>query len=161
MDITHMLRDVVDAYLPDAAARRVKLTLEGTTAPLWIEADEQRLLQVLSNVIDNALKHTPVDGMVLVTLVGGVSAIDVRVRDTGHGIAADALAQVFDLYHTATAPRGMGIGLTIARRIVELHNGSIHVLSEGIDKGTEVVITLPVAGAASARVVAPPHLGAP
>jgi signal transduction histidine kinase len=142
-DLTQLLRDVVDAYLPDAAARRIRLMLEGATTPLWIQADDQRLLQVLSNVIDNALKFTPAEGHVLVTVASGSGAIEVRVSDTGHGITADALPNVFDLYATGTAGRGTGIGLTVARRIVELHRGSIKISSDGIDKGTEVVLTLP------------------
>jgi signal transduction histidine kinase len=144
LDITQLLRDVVDAYLPDAGARHVKLTLEGTTAPLWLRADEQRLLQVLSNVIDNAIKYTPIDGSIFVTLTRRGDDVEVRVRDTGYGISSEVLPKVFELYATATGPRGMGIGLTVARRIVELHGGSIVVTSDGLDCGTEVLITLPV-----------------
>src|SRR5262245_136800 len=145
VDITQMLRDVVDAYLAEAALRKIKLTVEGVTTPIWLHGDEQRLLQVLANVLDNAIKFTPVEGSIQVMLTRDVGALVVRVRDTGCGINAEAMPKVFDLYATATTPRGMGIGLTVARRIVELHGGSIEVLSEGPDQGTEVVIVLPSA----------------
>ena len=143
IDITEMLREVVDGYVPDAHLRRVSLTLEGATAPAWIEADAQRLLQVLSNVLENALKFTPADGIVLVSVIHKPAALEVRVRDTGTGISEDMLPRVFDLYAGAMPTRGMGIGLTVARRIVQMHNGDIAIFSDGVQKGTEVVITLP------------------
>ncbi len=143
LDLTQLLREVVDAYAPDAATRHVKLTLEGAVSPSWIEADEQRLLQVLSNVIDNALKFTPAGGTVLVALTSAPGRLDVRVRDTGAGIRPEFLPHVFDLYASASSARGLGVGLTVARRIIELHEGAIEVTSEGEDRGTEVVITLP------------------
>lgn len=143
IDITQMMREIVDAYGPDAKLRHVSLALEGAAAPAWIHADAQRLLQVLSNVIDNALKFTPADGTVLVSIIHTPTSLEVRVRDNGTGISEEMLPGVFDLYAGTTTPRGMGIGLTVARRIVQLHNGDIAIFSEGAQKGTEVVITLP------------------
>jgi signal transduction histidine kinase len=143
IDVTQMLREIVDAYGPDAELRRVSLTLEGGAAPAWVKADAQRLLQVLSNVLDNALKFTPAGGTVLVSVMQQPMALEVRVRDNGSGISEDMLPRVFDLYAGTTPPRGMGIGLTVARRIVQMHNGDIAIFSEGVQKGTEVVITLP------------------
>jgi signal transduction histidine kinase len=144
IDITQMLREIVDAYAPDAERRGVSLSLEGATAPAWINADAQRLVQVLSNVLDNALKFTPGDGRVSIVVTHGLTSLEVRVRDTGSGIAEEMLPGVFDLAAGAAPPRGMGIGLSVARRIVRMHNGDIAIFSEGADKGTEVVISLPV-----------------
>jgi anti-sigma regulatory factor (Ser/Thr protein kinase) len=144
IDIAQTLREIVDAYGPDAQLRRVSLTLEGGAAPVWVKADAQRLVQVLSNVLDNALKFTPADGIVLVSVIHKPMSLEVRVRDTGSGISEEMLPRVFDLYAGTTPPRGMGIGLTVARRIVQMHNGDIAIFSEGVHKGTEVVITLPV-----------------
>ena len=152
IDIAQMLREVVDAYVADAATRRVKLTLDGVVTPRWLKADEQRLLQVLSNVLDNALKFTPVGGTVLVKLTGDSQAVEINVRDTGRGISPDALPHVFDLFEGAATSPGLGIGLTVAKRIVELHKGSIAVRSDGIDCGTEVAITLPAEVASTALV---------
>jgi signal transduction histidine kinase len=143
VDLTQILRDVVDAFFPDAAARRVKLTLEMAASPQWLDADEQRLLQVFSNVVDNAIKFTPSDGSILVSVTRSGSSVEVRVKDTGRGISTEQLPRVFDLYATAAAPHGMGVGLTVARRVVELHGGSITVRSEGLDRGTEVIVLLP------------------
>jgi two-component system CheB/CheR fusion protein len=147
IDLTQTLREIVDAYAPDAQLRRVSLTLEGATAPTWVRADPHRLLQVLSNVLDNALKFTPAEGTVLVSVTPKRTSLEVRVRDTGTGITEEMLPKVFDLYAGASPPRSMGIGLTVARRIVQMHNGDIAIFSEGVQKGTEVVITLPLAEA--------------
>lgn len=143
IDISQMLREIVDAYGPDAQLRHVSLVLQGATTPAWVKADAQRLLQVLSNVLDNALKFTPAEGTVLVSVTHKASSLEVRVRDTGTGITEEMLPRVFDLHTGASAPRGMGIGLTVARRIVQMHNGDIAIFSEGAQRGTEVVITLP------------------
>lgn len=152
LDITQLVREVVDAYLPDATSRRVKLTLEQAVTLRRVKADEQRLLQVLSNVLDNALKFTPVGGTVGVRLVGDSRSVEIAVRDTGRGINADTLPRVFDLFEGGESSRGLGIGLTVAKRIIELHNGSIDVRSDGIDRGTEVVIVLPAESASTALV---------
>ena len=143
IDISQTLREIVDAYGPDAELRRVSLTLEGCAAPAWVKADAQRLVQVLSNVLDNALKFTPAGGTVLVSVMRQPMSLEVRVRDTGSGISEEMLPRVFDLYAGTTPAGGMGIGLTVARRIVQMHNGDIAIFSEGVHKGTEVVITLP------------------
>jgi signal transduction histidine kinase len=109
-----------------------------------VRADAHRLLQVISNVLDNALKFTPAGGAVQISVAHTAASLTIRVRDTGSGISEEFLPRVFDLYSGTDPPRGMGIGLTVARRIVQMHNGDIAVFSEGVEKGTEVVITLPV-----------------
>ena len=144
VDIALLLRETVDAYLPDAHLRHIKLTLEGATEPAWVDADTRRLLQVLANVLDNALKFTPPEGAVLVSMTHRPETIEVRVRDTGAGISSDVLPRVFDLYAGETTNGGMGIGLTVACRIVRLHAGDIAVHSDGANRGTQVVITLPL-----------------
>jgi signal transduction histidine kinase len=144
IDMTRLVRDVVDAYVPDAAARRIKLTLEGFTSPVWAQVDAQRLLQVLSNVVDNALKFTPNGGTIAVMTIRSQTMFEIRVRDNGQGIAPDRLPYVFDLFAGAHGPRGLGIGLAVARRIIELHRGLIEVVSDGLDRGSEVIIKLPI-----------------
>jgi signal transduction histidine kinase len=157
VDITQVLRDIVDAYLPDATGRHVALTLDCATIPVWVHADEQRLAQVLSNVLDNALKFTPIGGSVMMSFSHAGEILQIRVRDTGDGISAEKLPQVFELFASGTPPRGMGIGLTVARKIMALHCGAITVTSDGIDRGTEVVISLPATALVSREIPSDTH----
>ncbi|MCE3249199.1 MAG: chemotaxis protein methyltransferase CheR, partial [Geminicoccaceae bacterium] len=110
--------------------------------------DVDRLVQVFSNLLNNAAKFTATGGEItLSTHIEGKDAV-VRVRDTGCGIPAQLLPRVFDLFVQAEASHGrgyggMGIGLALARRLVELHGGSIEAKSEGEGKGAEFVVRLP------------------
>lgn len=151
VDVAVLLRETIDAYMPDAQLRHVKLTLEGGTEAAWVNADMRRLLQVFANVLDNALKFTPPDGAVLVSMTLRPASIEIRVRDTGTGITSELLPRVFDLYAGETTNGGMGIGLTVASCIVRLHHGDIAVHSDGAERGTQVVITLPLIAAHTAR----------
>ena len=104
------------------------------------------MTQVLSNIVDNALKFTDPGGRV--SLAAAVEGLDaaVRVRDTGRGIAAEVLPRVFQLFAQQNQGErgGLGIGLAIAHGIVTLHGGTIEVRSDGVGRGSEVVVRLPV-----------------
>jgi CheY-like chemotaxis protein len=111
-------------------------------------ADAPRLTQVFGNLLSNAIKFTPAGGRIDVDLeIAGHEAI-VTVRDTGAGIAPDFLPFVFDMFRQEEGERrqhgGLGIGLALARRLTELHRGTIRARSEGPGKGTEMIVTLPV-----------------
>ena len=113
-------------------------------------ADADRLSQVLFNLIGNALQYTPVGGQVTVAARRQGDEVQVSVKDTGIGIAADQLPYVFDRFYRADRSRsrvsgGSGIGLTIARHLVEIHHGRIWVESPGEGKGSTFTFTLPVA----------------
>jgi signal transduction histidine kinase len=115
-----------------------------------IDVDTARFGQVLSNVLTNAVKYTPVGGSITVTV--GREGTDgvVRVSDTGAGIAPEALDHLFGLFVRASADAGgLGIGLAVAKRLVEMHGGSIAVRSDGLGRGTEFVLRWPMAGHAS------------
>src|SRR5262249_12402191 len=124
------------------------VTLPGE--PIWIEADPMRLGQVVSNLLSNAAKYTQSGGR-LDVIVGseGTQAV-LRVRDTGVGIPREMLASIFDLFTQVAAALdrsagGLGIGLTLVRRLVELHGGSVTAYSAGVGQGTELVVRLPLA----------------
>ena len=119
------------------------------------------------NLLDNALKYTPAGGRVEMTVArdGGESVI--RVRDTGMGIAPEMLRHVFELFMRADAPLarsrgGLGLGLTLVHRLVELHGGRVSATSEGVGRGSEFVVSLPliapaaVAAGPAERVSVPP-----
>jgi two-component system CheB/CheR fusion protein len=113
-----------------------------------VAGDAARLEQVLNNLVDNALKYTPPGGTVTVTTGRAGRDAVLRVRDTGRGISADELARVFDLF--VQGPQaldrtrgGLGLGLTLVKRLVELHGGSVAAVSEGPGRGSEFTVRLP------------------
>jgi PAS domain S-box-containing protein len=115
---------------------------------LWIQADETRLEQILMNLLHNAVKFTPGDGRVLVAVMGEGPDAVLRVEDTGAGIPADLLPRIFDLFvqgqtglHRAGA--GLGIGLTLVKRLVDLHKGRIDVTSAGPGRGSAFTVRFP------------------
>ena len=115
---------------------------------LWIEADETRLEQILLNLLHNAVKFTPADGRVMVAVMGEGPDAVLRVEDTGAGIPADLLPRIFELFvqgdtslHRTRA--GLGIGLTLVKRLVDLHKGRIDVTSAGPGRGSAFTVRFP------------------
>ena len=148
IELDPLLLELVDEYGSTFQARGVRLTLNTSNHGVWISADAQRLIQVFSNLLDNALKFTPAGGAVDVTVDQHATTVDVRVRDTGRGVAPDILHRILDFPGNVDGRDGLGIGLSVARRIAELHGGTIALRSDGPGRGTEVVVTLPAVDAA-------------
>ena len=122
--------------------------MELPPAAVHVDGDGARLVQVFANVLNNAVKFTPPGGRIWFTAEPQADEVVVRIRDTGTGIDADILPRVFDMFEQAEpildrSTGGLGIGLTLARRLVEMHEGRIDVRSPGHDQGTEVEIRLP------------------
>jgi PAS domain S-box-containing protein len=157
VDLAAALRGAVEAVRPAAEARGVSLdaALDPTGAP--VSGDADRLQQVFWNLLSNGVKFTPRGGRVEVVLARAGSHAEVRVVDTGSGIAPDFLPHMFDRFRQADATTtrqhgGLGLGLAIAKRLVELHGGTIRVESPGPGLGTTALVALPLA----ARVSYPP-----
>jgi signal transduction histidine kinase/ActR/RegA family two-component response regulator len=118
------------------------------TEPVWVDADETRMAQVLDNLLTNAVKYTPAGGGVMMTVrCEGDDAV-IRVADTGIGISTTLLPRVFDLFVQGErtldrAKGGLGIGLTLVKRLVEMHGGSVSAFSEGPGRGSVFVVRLP------------------
>lgn len=134
-----------------AAAKEITLSIATGGAPAPIEGDAARLQQVVLNLLSNAIKFTPSGGAISVSVERDEEHVELTVRDTGQGIPPDALANIFDRFEQAgarhTPTSGLGLGLTIAKHIVEAHRGSIQARSEGEGKGATFVVRLPkVAG---------------
>jgi len=132
--IEELARKSVDAFSPRATAKGLVLTLEVASDLPLVDMDRTRISQVLSNLLDNAIFHTPEGGQVKVRVDGLNGAVQVMVEDTGVGIPAEALAHVFDRFYRvdisrARATGGAGLGLTIAKQLVEAHGGSIRAES--------------------------------
>lgn len=155
VDMAELVRRVVDRFSSQAAEQQVALQMEiGPSIPP-VRGDEQRLTQVLNNLLSNALRHTPVGGAITLAVrvqntADGKRNVLVSVADTGEGIAADALPHVFERFYRVDRSRsrasgGTGLGLPIARQLVEAHGGRIWVQSDGPGKGSVFSFVLPTA----------------
>lgn len=139
----------VEAAKPVIDARGHGLQLDLAETPAWVTGDLTRLTQVVLNLLINAAKYTPDNGTLTLSLRTESNIAVLRVRDSGLGMAADQMGRVFDLFSQGerTLDRsegGLGIGLTVARRIIELHGGTIEAFSEGPGRGSEFVVRLPL-----------------
>lgn len=151
IEIGAIIRTVVKRLGPQAASRNISLTVEEPVDAPKVFADEDRLVQVLSNLTNNALQYTPEGGRVSISARRTDHEISVSVRDNGLGIPAEHLPHIFDRFYRADKSRsrqegaGSGVGLTIARALVEAHGGRIWAESEGWGKGSTFTFTLPIA----------------
>ena len=145
-----MLETLTKRFRQQFEAKRIGLDLSLPTDLPPVRADEHRILQVLTNLTGNALMYTPAGGTVTVSAARVDGMVQVTVRDTGAGIAPEHLSHLFDRFYrvdksrSRTAGGGSGIGLTIAKHLVEAHGGKIWVESEGIGQGSAFSFTLPV-----------------
>ncbi|MHC5541126.1 hybrid sensor histidine kinase/response regulator, partial [Singulisphaera rosea] len=145
-----MLARAMETSRPLIEARRHELTCSIPSDLIILEADAARLEQVFSNLLNNAAKYTEEGGQIGVTAEQVEAEVVIRIRDTGIGIAPELLPRVFDLFTQETrsldrSQGGLGIGLTLVRRLVEMHRGQVRVQSEGLGRGSEFIVTLPVA----------------
>jgi len=170
LDARQRVSDAVSTAQPSASRKNLKLELQLPEHPVVVDADPIRLEQMLGNLIGNAMKFTLPGGDIRVSLEADSEWAVMRVRDTGVGIAADHLDRVFDLFGQATAALdrsegGLGIGLTVVRLIAELHGGRAELFSDGVGRGTEAVVSLPLhpekAAAQSSAHQSVPHLTSP
>ena len=127
---------------------RLKRSMPDLTPRATIQADEGLIYQVFFNIIDNAVKFTPANGAITVSLVPARKNVTVTIRNTGKGIPEEDRSRIFERFYKVDKSRGLdsksfGIGLSIAKSIVDLHNGSICINSEE-DEYTEFVVSLPV-----------------
>jgi CheY-like chemotaxis protein len=155
LDLARLMETAAESIAPLATASGQALDVHLPPRAIWIDGDGARLVQVFANVLNNAVKFTPRGGHISFTADGRSEVAIVRIRDTGVGIAAGVLTRVFDMFHQAApmlerSTGGLGIGLTLARRLVEMHDGQIDIRSPGVGEGTEVEIRLPI-GAAPAE----------
>lgn len=138
-----------------------RVTVAGDAVSVF--GDPARLEQIISNLVDNALKYTPPGGAVTVTTGCEAGSAVVRVRDTGEGIRPELLARIFELF--VQEPQaldrsrgGLGLGLTLVKRLAELHNGSVAAASAGPGQGSEFTVRLPIAEGALAAASPPPPI---
>jgi PAS domain S-box-containing protein len=157
VELTEIVQHAVETSRPLIRLRRHHLTVQLPEQPVRLEADLTRISQVISNLLNNAAKYTDEGGQIRLEAAVDEGTVTLRVRDTGLGVDPDLLPHVFDLFTQAdrTPDRsegGLGIGLTLVKRLVEMHGGSVEARSEGLGSGAEFIVRLPVLadGAATA-----------
>jgi signal transduction histidine kinase/CheY-like chemotaxis protein len=149
VNLAAVVAQAVQTSAAHLKARHHELEVSAPAEPLWLEADPARLIQILVNLLNNAAKYTEPGGRVWLSAgrEGDGMAV-IRVRDTGMGIPPEMLPHVFELFTQGEwsadhAQGGMGIGLALVRRLVELHGGTITASSPGLGQGSEFVVRLP------------------
>ncbi len=159
LDLHDILKSAVEAVRPLIDAKQHQLELLLPMTPVHLHADGGRLIQIVTNLLANAVKYTPAGGKIrLAASVDSQSgALEVRVHDTGIGIAATELGRIFEMFarvddQPGKRCDGLGIGLAVARDLAASHGGSIAAYSDGLGRGSEFVVTLP----GDAAAVAPP-----
>ncbi len=154
LDLQLTSLDVRAAVVETMASRRQQLERRGLTlsldlgdAPLCVDADPVRFVQMLSNLVDNAIKYTARGGRIVVSLRRNAAEIHLTVHDTGYGLHADQLVGIFEPFtqveRSARVNGGLGLGLPLARSLAELHGGSLRATSPGLGLGSSFVLTLP------------------
>jgi signal transduction histidine kinase len=147
-DLSSLVQSVVESVQPALDTKKITLTLALDAAASPLSGDAERIQQVLSNLLSNALKFTSKGGHIEIRSARVADTITLSVRDDGQGIAPDFLLHVFDRFRQAagTSSRrhgGLGLGLSLVRHFVEAHDGTVTVASEGLGRGAEFVVTLP------------------
>ena len=162
LDLNVIVAAAVEQVRPLIDARRHALTLQLSGQPAHVTGDRTRLVQVISNILNNAAKYTAPSGRIVLTVTAEADRVTVAVRDNGVGIAPEILPYIFDLFTQAerTPDRsqgGLGIGLALVKSLVALHGGTVHAHSDGLGQGSEFSICLPCVARAPA---AAPDAGA-
>jgi PAS domain S-box-containing protein len=147
VDLVQLVRTTVEDHRDQLAAHVI--TIEVPDAPVWTQGDPTRLAQILGNVLNNAAKFTPAGGAVSVSLAIAQRRAVLEVTDTGVGIDAESLAQLFVPFVQADrsldrSRQGLGLGLALVKTLVELHGGKVHACSAGPGQGACLSITLPL-----------------
>lgn len=144
-DLGRLLFDAVDSFEPIATMKKVKLTAKACEPPLFAELDDGRILQVLINLVSNAVKFTPAGGTVTLDVCRNGAQHVFTVADTGCGIAPAQQQRIFERFRQVSDDRrGLGLGLAISKGIVEAHGGKLWVESEGAGRGSRFSFSVPV-----------------
>jgi CheY-like chemotaxis protein len=154
LDVRAIVDEAVEQVRPQLGARRQRLSLHLPGTPLMVEGDRARLVQVLSNLLGNAVKYTPEDGAIEVGAQAQGGQLVLAVRDNGIGMEPELTERAFDLFAQAKrssdrSQGGLGLGLALVRNLVELHGGTVTCASPGLGQGSTFSVTLPLAANAA------------
>jgi CheY-like chemotaxis protein len=149
VELSSILNNAVDTARPLIQAFGHELQVTHANAPVFLDADPVRLAQVFSNLLNNAAKYMERGGRIWLSAKRDATEVVVSVRDTGTGIPPESLRTIFEMFTQVNrslerSQGGLGIGLTLVKRLVELHGGSVEARSAGLGRGAEFVVRLPV-----------------
>jgi len=155
VDLNPLAELVVDSNLPAARSHSVILTATRARSPLHVNGDPLRLEQIVRNLIENAIKFTPMGGHVHVQTERSGLYAELVVSDNGRGISPDMLTEIFEPFRhddavVATTDQGLGLGLALVKELVHLHEGDVRALSGGKGHGATFIVRLPLARSAVA-----------
>jgi signal transduction histidine kinase len=153
-ELAAMVQSAIEISRPVIDASQHELTVMLPAEPIYVDVDPSRLAQACANLLNNAAKLTEKGGRIWLTGERQGNAVLLRIKDTGIGIAAEKLASIFEMFSQVDttlgrSQGGLGIGLTLVRRVIELHGGTIEARSGGPGKGSEFIVRLPAVGAAA------------
>ncbi len=154
LELAKVIHGAVEASRPLIEQCAHELSVTMPTEAIWLDADETRLIQVFCNLLNNAAKYSESSGRIAVDASRADREVVVTVRDSGFGIPDDVLPRVFDMFTQADpsmerSKSGLGVGLTLVKRLVDLHGGTVEARSEGLGKGSEFTVRLPILADAS------------
>ena len=143
-DLCSLVEQAVDSVAPHAEEKEQELSVEVASDNLVVEGDGVRLVQVISNLLNNAVRYTPKGGSIRVSCASEGDDALLRVADTGRGISPEMAERIFDMFvQEREGGKGLGLGLTLVKQLVDLHEGTVRVYSQGRDQGSEFVVRLP------------------
>jgi signal transduction histidine kinase len=154
IDLRRLVEDATESVRPQVEDKRQRLAIQLPDDSLWMDADSVRLQQVVSNLLVNGIKYTDPGGQVSVALAHPPGDAVLTVSDTGRGIRPEVLPHIFEPFvrGDAASEPGLGVGLTIAQQLVELHGGTIRASSAGLGQGSQFVVTLPARSSTHRRM---------
>jgi len=149
VSLADVIRAAVESSRPLIDQRQHELTVTMSQDSIYVEADRVRLTQVFMNLLNNAAKYTSDPGHIWLNVEQAGDTVVVRVKDSGIGIAAENLPHLFELFYQVDrsftrSEGGLGLGLTLVHRLVEMHGGKVDVRSDGVNRGSEFIVHLPV-----------------
>ena len=149
VSLADVIRAAVESSRPLIDQRQHELTVTMSQDSIYVEADRVRLTQVFMNLLNNAAKYTPNPGHIWLNVEQAGDTVVIRIKDSGIGIAPESLPHLFELFYQVDrsftrSEGGLGLGLTLVQRLVEMHGGKVEVRSDGVSRGSEFIVHLPV-----------------
>jgi len=148
VELLHVIELAVEECRPALESKSQRLIVSLPEQALQIQGDELRLVQIVQNLLDNAVKFTADGGSIQLSIAAADSRVEIQVQDTGCGLTPTALSRLFEpfvLASTAETEAGIGVSLNITKHLVELHNGTISAASAGPGQGSQFCVSLPLA----------------